>query len=281
MKAGIIGLGAMGLGMARNLCKQGFLSAVYNRTPGKATEWEGIVHASPQTLAEQVDVVFICVSADQDVLDIVSTIATTVRPGTIVVDMSTVSSSTARQAAILLQDRHTEFLDAPVSGGVEGAAQGTLSMMVGGKTEVLERVRPMLAAMASRIEHMGAVGQGQACKAANQIMAAGINQAVTSALAFAAAQGLEMDKVIEVLAGGAAGNWFLEHRGKTMTRNIFKPGFKVALHHKDLLICQEMAQQSQVVCPLIDATLLDYAELMAQGFGDEDISALFRLKWKK
>ena len=154
-------------------------------------------------------------------------------------------------------------------------------MMVGGKTEVLERVRPMLAAMASRIEHMGAVGQGQACKAANQIMAAGINQAVTSALAFAAAQGLEMDKVIEVLAGGAAGNWFLEHRGKTMTRNIFKPGFKVALHHKDLLICQEMAQQSQVVCPLIDATLLDYAELMAQGFGDEDISALFRLKWKK
>ena len=139
----------------------------------------------------------------------------------------------------------------------------------------------MLAAMAARIEHMGEVGQGQACKAANQIMVAGINQAVTQALAFAAAQGLEMDKVIEVLGGGAAANWFLQHRGKTMTQHSFKPGFKVALHHKDLLICQQMAAQLELPCPLVEDTLLDYAELMAQGFGDEDISALFRLKWTK
>lgn len=271
----------MGLGMARNLFKQGFLTAAYNRTSGRQVDLQVEICATPQALAERVDVVLICVSADRDVLEIVSAIAATVKPGTVVVDMSTVSAATAVQAASLLQDRQAEFLDAPVSGGVEGAAQGTLSMMVGGKAAVLERVRPVLAAMASRIEHLGEVGQGQACKAVNQVMVAGVNQAVTQALAFAAAQGLDMDKVIDVLAGGAAGNWFLQHRGKTMTQALYNPGFKLALHHKDLLICREMARQTAIDCPVIDTTLTDYAELMAQGFGDEDISALFRLKWKK
>jgi 3-hydroxyisobutyrate dehydrogenase len=127
---------------------------------------------------------------------------------------------------------------------------------------------------------MGPTGAGQNTKAVNQIMAAGINQAVTEALAFGQAQGLPMDKVIDVIAGGAAGNWFLQHRGPTMTRGTFAPGFKLALHHKDLKICQIMARQIGASSTLIDMTLADYEQLMAAGFGDEDISALYRLKKK-
>jgi 3-hydroxyisobutyrate dehydrogenase len=115
----------------------------------------------------------------------------------------------------------------------------------------------------------------------NQILCAGINQAVTEALAFAERQGLNLDKVIDVVSGGAAGNWFLDHRGKTMTQGIFRPGFKLSLHHKDLLICREMAEQVNMDYPLTESTLNDYAHLMQQGFGDEDISALYRLKRKQ
>ena len=282
LKAGFIGLGAMGLGMARNLAGTGYLQAVYNRTAAKAANFAGIAaYPTPQALAEQVDVVFVCVSADQDVLDVVSAVAETIKPGSVVVDTSTVSSNTAKLAAQILKEKQTDFLDAPVSGGVEGANKGTLAMMVGGDAAVLERVRPLLAAMTSRIEHMGDVGQGQACKAVNQIMAAGINQAVTEALAFAEAQGLDLEKVVDVISGGAAGNWFLQHRGKTMTKGIFEPGFKLALHHKDLLICRQMAQQSAIACSITDKTLDDYSRLMAQGFGNEDISVLYRLKRKQ
>lgn len=285
MKAGLIGLGGMGVGMARNLAKAGYLTAVYNRTQSKAetlaSELGISAAASPQTLAQSVDVVLICVSADQDVLDVIAAITETITPGKVVVDMSTVSSNTAQQAAALLAKCQVDFLDAPVSGGVEGAKNGALSMMVGGDAFVVEKVKPLLAAMTARIEHMGDTGSGQACKAVNQIMCAGINQAVTEALAFAEAQGLNLDKVVDVVAGGAAGNWFLDHRGKTMTQGVFQPGFKLALHHKDLLICQKMAQQAGMDCSLTESTLNDYANLMQQGFGDEDISALYRLKRKQ
>ncbi len=285
MKAGLIGLGGMGNGMARNLARAGFLAAVYNRTLAKAealaSELGVPVTRSPQALAQTVDVVLLCVSADQDVLEVTAAIAETIKPGSVVVDMSTVGGDTARQAAALLAQKQADFLDAPVSGGVEGAKNGTLSMMVGGEPDVLEKVRPVLAAMTARIEHMGATGSGQACKAVNQIMCAGINQAVTEALAFAEAQGLNPEKVVDIVSGGAAGNWFLDHRGKTMTQGIFRPGFKLALHHKDLLICREMARQIGMDCPLTESTLNDYANLMRQGFGGEDISALYRLKRKQ
>jgi 3-hydroxyisobutyrate dehydrogenase len=128
---------------------------------------------------------------------------------------------------------------------------------------------------------MGATGAGQATKAVNQIMCAGINQAVTEALAFGQAQGLPMGKVIDVISAGAAGNWFLDKRGRTMTNGTFTPGFKLALHHKDLLICQKMAENMNLLIPVSDMTIDDYAILMAEGYGDEDISALFRLKGKK
>ncbi|MGZ5059971.1 MAG: NAD(P)-dependent oxidoreductase [Methylobacter sp.] len=282
MKAGMIGLGAMGIGMARNIAKAGYLAGVYNRTAAiaqsLAEELEVIAFGQPEELAADVDVVLICVSADQDVLTVVDAIAKTVKPGTVVVDMSTVSSDTAKQAATILAEKQAAFLDAPVSGGVEGAKNGALAMMVGGDAEALEQARPVLEAMTGRIMHMGPTGSGQAAKAVNQIMAAGINQAVTEALAFAQAQNLPMDKVIEVISGGAAGNWFLQHRGATMTQGVFAPGFKLALHHKDLKICQSMAQQTGASTTLIDMTIADYERLMAQSYGDEDISALYRLK---
>ena len=170
------------------------------------------------------------------------------------------------------------FLDAPVSGGIEGARNGTLAMMVGGDAGVLERVRPVLDSIAGRIEHMGPVGAGQATKAVNQVMAAGINQAVSEALAFAEALELPLDKVIEVVGGGAAGNWFLDHRGPAMSKGKFSPGFRVALHHKDLLICKQMAAAFGVSMPVVEMTLIHYRRLMQAGYGDEDISALFREK---
>ena len=278
MKVGMIGLGAMGLGMARNLAKAGFLTAVYNRTTAKTLEFKVATYDLPEALAAEVDIVLICVSADQDVIGLVEAIAKTIKPGSIVVDLSTVSSDTAQKAAAILLKKEVIFLDAPVSGGVEGAKNGTLAMMVGGNIKALEKARPALEAIAKRIIHIGGTGSGQATKAANQIMCAGINQAVTEALAFAQSQGLEIDKVIDVISGGAAGNWFLEHHGYTMTQDIFAPGFKLALHHKDLKICQTMAAQSDIAIPLSDMTVINYEQLMNDGYGDEDISALYRLK---
>jgi 3-hydroxyisobutyrate dehydrogenase len=278
MKVGMMGLGAMGLGMARNLAKAGFLRGVYNRTTAKTLEFKVAAYDLPEALAAEVDIVLICVSADQDVIGLVEAIAKTIKPGSIVVDLSTVSSDTAQKAAAILLKKEVNFLDAPVSGGVEGAKNGTLAMMVGGNIKALEKARPALEVIAKRIIHIGDTGSGQATKAANQIMCAGINQAVTEALAFAQSQGLEIDKVIDVISGGAAGNWFLEHRGYTMTQDIFTPGFKLALHHKDLKICQTMAAQSDIAIPLADMTVINYEQLMNDGFGDEDISALYRLK---
>ena len=274
----MIGLGAMGLGMARNLAKAGYLTAVYNRTTAKTAEFKVPAFDLPEVLAAEVDIVLICVSADQDVLDIVEAITKTIKPGSIVVDMSTISSETAKKAAVCLAEKRVAFLDAPVSGGVEGAKNGTLAMMVGGDADALGKARPVLEAMTRRIIHMGKTGSGQATKAVNQVMCAGINQAVTEALAFGEAQGLAMDKVIDVISGGASGNWFLQHRGVTMTQGTFAPGFKLALHHKDLKICQTIAAQTGVSIPLADMTVTDYEELMAEGYGDEDISALYRMK---
>lgn len=282
MRTGLIGLGAMGEPMARNLASADLLCAVWNRTPEKAISLAaelGVRRAkSPEKLAKLCDVVITCVSADDDLLDVIWAILSGLGPGKIVVDTSTVSSSTAKTAAEMLENRGTAFLDAPVSGGVEGAWSATLAMMIGGEQEVLERVRPVLDVLATRIVLMGPVGSGQRTKAVNQAMAAGINQAVTEALAFAHELGLPMDKVIDVMAGGAAGNWFLEHRGPSMTHGQFQPGFKVRLHQKDLKICKRMANEKALQLPLTEQTIRDYDILIREGYGDEDISALYRLK---
>jgi 3-hydroxyisobutyrate dehydrogenase len=282
MKAGFIGLGAMGASMARNVAAAGLLSAVWNRSRSIALDLAEELHVeaceSPADLGAQCGIVCVCVSADSDVLSVVEALIPGLKPNSIVVDFSTVSSETARQAAKMLAKYNAAFLDSPVSGGVEGARNGALAMMVGGDERDLERALPVMRTMGKRIVHMGPVGAGQATKAVNQIMAAGINQAVSEALAFGEFQGLPIDKVIDVVSSGAAGNWFLDHRGRTMTRGEFNPGFRVKLHHKDLLICQAMAGKSGFDSRVIDSILDDYDLLMQQGHGDEDISALYRLK---
>ena len=272
----------MGLSMARNIATSGQLSAVWNRSRPPAIELEkafGLEFCvDPAHLAEKCEAIFICVSADQDVLQVVERLLPGLQTGHVVVDLSTVSSETARKSAALIERQGAAFLDSPVSGGVEGARNGTLAMMVGGDPDCLDRVMPVMESMGKRIVHMGPVGAGQATKAVNQIMAAGVNQAVTEALAFGERQGLPLDRLIDVIAGGAAGNWFLEHRGRSMTQSRFNPGFKIKLHHKDLLICRNMARQMRFNSTIVDSTLDDYSKLMSEGFGEEDISALYRLK---
>jgi 3-hydroxyisobutyrate dehydrogenase len=275
----------MGEPMARNLARSNLLHAVWNRTEARAAavaaDYGLILASSPADLAAQVDVVLLCVSADRDVLEIVENLLPAIRPYTVVVDHSTVSPETSCQSASLIRARGGDFLDAPVTGGVEGARSASLVIMVGGRPATLAGVTPVLKTLSRRIVSMGDVGCGQAAKAVNQAMAAGINQAVTEALAFGQALGLDMHKVIDVVAGGAAGNWFLDKRGDTMIDGRFGPGFKVALHHKDLQICEQMASELGMTLPLVRQTVADYARLMAEGHGDEDISALYRLKKPK
>jgi 3-hydroxyisobutyrate dehydrogenase len=282
-KAGVIGLGAMGAGIAANLHKAGHLHRIWNRTAGKAErlgrETGAVVADSVQALAAACELIIISVSRDADLIEVIEKLAASARAGTVVVDTSTVSSDTAKRAAQILRAANVAFLDCPVSGGVEGANKGTLSMMVGGDTATLDKVRPALAAVATNIVYIGPTGAGQACKAVNQIMCAGINQAVTEALAFGAALHLDMGRVLDVVTKGAAGNWFLDHRGRTMLAGTFAPGFKVNLHHKDLKICMQMAASAPALrLPLVEQTVVDYEKLMAQGHGDEDISSLYRLK---
>ena len=281
MQTGVIGLGAMGAHMALNFHKAGSLHRIWNRSREKAdtiAKQTGVEIAdSPEGLAEECELIITCVSRDEDVLSVIERISTTIKAGTIVVDTSTVASNTAKKAAGILHNAH--LLDCPVSGGVEGARNGTLAMMVGGEKSVLDRVRPTLEAIAANIAYIGPTGSGQACKAVNQLMAAGINQAVTEALAFGEVMGLDMDKVVDIVATGAAGNWFLDHRGKTMLADNYVPGFKLALHYKDLDICQTMLKNAgDASLPMLEMTLIHYQRLMDEGYGDEDISALFRLK---
>lgn len=287
MKVGVLGLGAMGKPMASNLHKAGMLHGFWNRSLDKAqslAEETGIAAAgSPAELAADCDMIITSVSADQDLDEVIDAMLPALQAGSVIVDTSTVGVDTVLLQVAKLAPHDVAFLDAPVSGGVEGAKKATLSMMVGGNAETLARVRPVLEKVAARIVHMGDSGTGQATKAVNQIMGAGINQAVTEALAFGAAMGLDMDKVIDVVSGGASGNWFLQHRGPTMTQGKFDAGFKVALHHKDLSICRKMAEkitEGDNRLPIVEMTLLHYERLMDAGFGDEDISSLFRIKSK-
>lgn len=282
MKVGVVGLGAMGAPMAVNLYQAGFLESIWNRTQSRAipvTRETGVKPAkSLDALAASCDVIIISVSTDDDLREVIDAMMSGFQAETIVVDTSTVSATTAQHMAAGLEKKQVHFLDAPVSGGVEGAKKGALSMMVGGDETTLEQARPALEALSSRVVYMGPVGNGQATKAVNQIMAAGINQAVTEALAFGKAMNLPMDKVIEVVGSGAAGNWFVNHRGRTMLDASFKPGFRVALHDKDLAICLAMAEKKQLALPISALTREHYQRLMSEGYADEDISALYRLK---
>jgi len=282
LATGFIGLGAMGRGMARNLHKAGLLHAVWNRTTALSSELAAELHvaaaADPAALAAMSDVVVLCVAADADVLEIVDSMLPGLRPGSIVIDCSTVSADTAREAAARLAGRGVEFLDAPVSGGVEGARDGTLAMMVGGPPAAFERARTVLSAMGHTITHFGPTGSGQAAKATNQIMCAGIIQAVAEAMAFAKAEGLPLDKLVETLGKGAGSSWYFVNRAPNIVRNAYPAGFRVRLHEKDLRICRDMSERHGVQLPVVETTLELYRKLIEQGHGDEDISTIFRLK---
>lgn len=283
IEAAFIGLGAMGAPMARHLHDKGLLAAVGNRTQAKADELAnelGVRAPDMAGIAGTCDVIVLCVSADADVIGVVEALSPSLRKDSIVIDHSTVAPATARKASALLAEVGVHFLDAPVSGGVEGAKNGKLSVMVGGDAAVLERARPVLDAYGARITHMGPVGSGQATKAVNQVLVAGIAHAVTEGLALAEALGLDADRLVPTLAAGAAGNWFLDKRGATMLRDEFSVGFKLALLHKDLNIVRGIATEAGTNRTIIEQSLADFGELMAQGYGDDDISALIRLKRK-
>lgn len=282
MRVGFIGLGAMGRHMATNLQKAGLLTAVFNRTVEKAQTFAReagcLIARSPAELASQCNAVVLCVSADADVRELVAALAPALSRGALVIDCSTVSATTAREVAAQLSARGIDFLDCPVSGGVEGARDATLVIMVGGDPAAFERAQPILRTMGKTVVHLGPSGSGQATKATNQILCAGAIQAVAEAMAFAHAEGLPLEKVIETLGKGAGSSWYFVNRAPNVVRGSFPAGFRVRLHEKDLKICHDMAAAHGVQLPVIEMTLLHYRRLIEQGYGDEDISSLYRLK---
>lgn len=282
IKTGVIGLGAMGASMAKQLAEAGLLSLVWNRTTRKAVAFKQLsgvaVAADLARLAADCNVILTCVSADQDLLDVIEQLLATVKPGTVVVDTSTVSPATARQVSASLAAVSAGFVDAPVSGGVEGARNGTLVVMAGGDSANISLIMPVLKAISASVTHMGPVGSGQATKAVNQVMIAGIAEAVCEALALAEKLNLPPERLLAVIGAGAAGSWFLEHRGKTMLQDRFDVGFKLSLLLKDLLICQTLAQDLNINMTGVEAAIMDYRKLVEWGDGDHDISGLIRLK---
>lgn len=282
MRTGFIGLGAMGIPMARNLQRAKLLTGVWNRSADKARvlaqELGCVAPANPAELAAQCEALVLCVSADADVLAVIEALLPAARPGLLVIDCSTVSAVTAQRAATLLEARGAAFLDCPVSGGVEGAKQGSLAIMCGGLEGDFARAQPVLGALGKTVRWFGPHGAGQSTKATNQIMCAGIIRAVGEAMAFARAQGLPLERVVETLGQGAGSSWYFVNRAPYMIRGEFPAGFRVRLHEKDLRICREMAAASGVALPVVEDVLREYAELIRRGHGDEDISAIHRLK---
>jgi 3-hydroxyisobutyrate dehydrogenase len=282
MQTGFVGLGAMGIHMARSLHRAGLLTGVWNRSADKATALakELSCHAftSLAELAGNCEAVVICVSADDDVRAVVSGLDPGLSPNMIVIDCSTVGAGTARDMYSHLDTLGVGFLDCPVSGGVEGARNASLAIMVGGEESVFSRARPILEAMGKTITYFGSSGAGQAAKATNQIMCAGIIQAVGEAMAFAHAEGLPLDRLIDTLGKGAGSSWYFVNRAPFMANQRYPAGFRVRLHDKDLKICRDMAAQRGATLPVVESTLQEYEKLISEGFGDEDISSIYRLK---
>ncbi|MEX0431210.1 NAD(P)-dependent oxidoreductase [Spiribacter insolitus] len=282
MKVGVAGLGVMGRAMARNLASAGLLAGVWNRTRSRgeavAEELNVSLADDPAALARLCEVVITCVSADEDLLEVIEALRPGLAAGKVVVDTSTVGVDTAETVAERLHEEGVAFLDAPVTGGPEGAEAGTLQIMVGGDPEVLERIQPAMLAIGSQATHFGPAGYGQRAKAVNQVMVAGIVQAISEALSFADASGLDTERLLPVLTGGAAGSRLLERRGSRILAGDFEPGFRVVLHHKDLNLCRRLLQSMDVNLPMVEMTIKHYERLIEQGYGEEDTSALYRLK---
>lgn len=280
MRVGFIGLGIMGRSMAANLLEAGFRVTVWNRTRERATalaEAGAVVAESPAELAAASSIIFICVSDTPDVEAVVlgpEGIVHGARPGSLVVDMSTISPRATREMAARLAQVGVAMLDAPVSGGSEGAAQGTLSIMVGGDAGDVDRALPALRAMGRTITHVGGTGDGQTVKLVNQIVVVVTMLAVSEGLLFAQAAGVDLDRTLEAIAGGAAGSWMLANRGPQVIARDWRPGFTIDLQQKDLRLALEAADELGI--PLLGAAEVFqlYRTLQSAGLGSEGNHAL-------
>ena len=283
LSLGFVGLGALGLPMAINLHRAGFQLRVHTRSRRAETDPElaGAVRcASPAAASAGVDVLLLCVSDDAAVDEVLfgtDGAASTLRNSSVVLDCSTIAPATAQRCAERLALENVHYLDAPVTGGTEGAKRGSLTVLVGGDKEILERVRPILEVMAGSIHHFGEVGRGQQVKAVNQVLVAGSYAAVAEAMALGQRLDLPMSRVVEALEGGAAGSWALSHRAAGMLAGRYPLGFKLALHHKDLGIALGTAESVQLELPISRLVQNQEAALIESGHGDDDVSALHRL----
>ena len=271
--------------MAHNLLQAGHELTVFNRTASSCEPLRAAgarVAGSPAEAASEAEVLLICVSDDRAAEAVLlgpeagEAAIHGLRPGSLVIDCSTISPATSRRLAEALAERTIRYIDAPVTGGTEGAKAGTLSVLVGGNAEDLERARPLLEVLGSAITHFGPVGSGQEAKAVNQVLVAGSYAAVAEALELAERLGLDRQQVVAALKGGAAGSWALEHRSTPMINDHYPLGFKLALHRKDLAIALEAAEAQQLELPVSRLVAAMEDALMAAGHGDLDVSALAR-----
>lgn len=281
-RIGFIGLGIMGQGMTRNLLQAGFPLTVWNRTAAKMQPLQAAgaqVAASPADLASRNDIIILCVSDTPDVEEVILApggVIEGAQPGSLVIDCSTISPAATRSLASRLAAHGIGHLDAPVSGGSEGAAKGTLSIMVGGQAADFARVLPALQAMGKQITHVGDHGAGQTVKLMNQILVVGNALAMSEAFLFAQAQGIDLHKALEAVKGGAAGSWMLSFRGPQVLARDWRPGFTIDLQQKDLRLVLDAADQSGVPLPATSLIFQFYRSLQAQGLGAEGNHALVK-----
>ena len=279
---GFIGLGIMGQGMARNLLKAGFPVRVWNRTASRMEPLvaEGAVAASsPADVAAHSDITLICVSDTPDVQAVVlgeNGVIHGAKPGSLVVDHSTISPIATKEIAAKLAEQGVHMLDAPISGGSEGAAKGTLSIMVGGDAAQFARALPAFQAMGKTITHVGPNGAGQMVKLVNQILVVVTMQAVGEALLFAQAGELDLEKTLTAVSGGAAGSWMLSNRGPQVIERDWRPGFTIDLQQKDLRLVLEAADQLGVPLPGVALVFQFYRTLQQQGLGGDGNHALVK-----
>jgi 2-hydroxy-3-oxopropionate reductase len=278
-----IGLGIMGSPMSAHLARAGFDVAGFNRTPGKAAalvEAGGTAAASIAEAVAGADVIALMLPDTPDVVKVLTEpggVFEHARPGSLVIDFSTIRPDTTVELASEAAEHGLRILDAPVSGGEAGAKAATLSIMVGGEPEVFERARPVFDAVGKTIVLVGPHGAGQTVKAANQLIVAGTIELVAEALVFLEAHGVDTSAAFDVLAGGLAGSRVLEQKRANLLERNFAPGFRVDLHHKDLGIVVEAARQAGVVIPLGAVAAQLMAAARAEGDGNLDHSALLRV----
>jgi len=280
MKVGFIGLGAMGRPMARHLHRAGHELAVWARRPESIGDLSARVCATPAELGCCCDVVFSVITSSSDVESVAlgqAGLIDGMAPGAVLIDCSTIAPDMARHIAAKLAEKGIHFLDAPVSGGEQGAIDATLAIMAGGDAVVLERVRPLLECLGKRIVHVGPNGAGQVAKACNQMIMVAAIEAAAEAMHLANRAGVDCGKVRQALAGGSAASRVLDVMGERMVRRDFSAGIEARLHHKDFGLVLEAARQSGVPVSLTAVVAQQLNALMAQGWERHDTSSLLRV----